>query len=231
MSSAYFPAHARRYGTRDRPGKSNWPEPDKIRRVSVQPTLPSKWAHEPEAEHGDTAVFPRAGFGLPTIGRFQDISRVQSGTRFDRRRDREVPTFYKWSELPAAYESNRGEEPKDFEIRWRSALGDHDRLASPLIIKALPLADGRFAPCALWLNRKFPTGAEVYLHDPDGTKYVLPTAAPFENDPRLNGLLAPSDKARFRPIENKKRLCDAFLDWLTSTRRAQMVVRAKEIAP
>ena len=34
-----------------------------------------------------------------------------------------------------------------------------DRFASPLIVKALPLADNRFVPCALWLNRAYPVGA------------------------------------------------------------------------
>ena len=36
---------------------------------------------------------------------------------------------------------------------------DHDRLASPLIIKPLPLASGEFVPVALWLHRKDPEGS------------------------------------------------------------------------
>lgn len=215
--------YARRFGTPNRPGKSNWPEADKIRRVSIQPTPPNKWAHEPEKDYGLTPSWPRAWFGLPIVGQFQDTSRVQSGTRFDRKRNRDVPTFYKWAELPVG-NSKYGEEPKDFELRWRSVNGSHDRLASPLIVKALPLADGRFVPCALWLNRKLPENAEVYLHDPDGTKYALPTSMPFEDSSRPNGIIASGDVARFKPLK-KPTLRDAFFGWLKDTRRATEVVR------
>jgi CRISPR-associated protein Cmr1 len=68
--------------------------------------------------------------------------------------------------LPIA-NTNRDSEPGPFELGWcappppnkpNSQPVCHDRLASPLIIKLLPLIDGQFLPCALWLNRAYPDG-------------------------------------------------------------------------
>jgi CRISPR-associated protein Cmr1 len=123
--------------------------------------------------HNATPVWPRAGFGLPIIGQFQ--TKARDGGRLD--------------------------EPGPFELRWRSGNTEHDRLASPLIVKAMPLADGRFAPCALWLNRAYPSG-DVVLRG------VNNSAAPFDL------LKAPGDTARFSPLADKQSLREAFLDWL-----------------
>src|SRR5262249_7171392 len=118
-----------------------------------QPNRPS-WSNWPEADkirhltkktrthpprHNASLAWPRAGFGLPIIGQFQ--TRARDGSRLD--------------------------EPGQFELNWRASRNDEqgfDRLASPLIVKALPLATGQFAPCALWLNRAYPVG-EVCLKD------------------------------------------------------------------
>src|SRR5262249_49768753 len=67
-------------------------------------------AHAPR--HNATAAWPRAGFGLPIIGQFQTKGR--NNERYD--------------------------EPRAFELRWRAGNVEHDRLASQLIVKALPLA-------------------------------------------------------------------------------------------
>lgn len=40
--------------------------------------------------------------------------------------------------------------------RWASPGGATERLASPLVVKPLPLADGRYIAMALWLNRPGP---------------------------------------------------------------------------
>ncbi len=156
-----------------RPSISNWPEADKIRHIKRKAS-----AHAPR--HNATAVWPRAGFGLPIIGQFQ--TKARDGSRFD--------------------------EPGPFELRWRTPKKDrpgefeeHDRLASPLIVKALPLADGMFVPCALWLNRAYPRG-EVILRDVNNSQ------APFDR------LVAPGDTPRFSALANKQSLRQAFLDWL-----------------
>ena len=123
--------------------------------------------------HNPNPAWPRAGFGLPIIGQFQKNAR--NGGRYD--------------------------EPDGFELRWRSGNTEHDRLASPLIVKALPLADGTFVPCALWLNRAYPAG-EVILRGVDNSQ------APFDR------LVAPGDTPRFSALANKQSLRQAFLDWL-----------------
>ena len=169
---------ARRRG----PGRSNWPEADKIRHQSG----PGPWAHPPE--HNTTPAFPRGGFGLPIVGKFKPPR-----------------------------------EPGQFDIRWISGRGEtvkqHDRLASPLIVKALPLANNEYVPCALWLNRDLPSIAKVGLAKPIGgasnDRAVDPRqAASFDT------LIAPGDKVFFKPLSGNASLKDAFLDWLANTSRA-----------
>jgi CRISPR-associated protein Cmr1 len=137
-------------------------------------------AHPPR--HNATPAWPRAGFGLPIVGQFQKNARTGG-----------------WLE-----------EPDGFELRWRSDGGEHDRLASPLILKALPLADGTFLPCALWLNRAYPTG-EVVLRGTGNS------AAPFDR------LVASGDTARFSALTGRSTLRAAFLDWLRARYRTTAV--------
>jgi CRISPR-associated protein Cmr1 len=165
-----------------RPSISNWPEPDKIRHLAHKIR-----AHKPR--HNATPAWPRAGFGLPILGRFQTQARGVG--RYD--------------------------EPEPYELRWRSPKKDrpgefdqHDRLASPLIVKALPLADGTFVPCALWLNRVYP-GGEVILRG------VNDSQAPFDR------LVAAGDTPRFSALANKQSLREAFLDWLQTEHQTTVV--------
>jgi len=140
-----------------------------------------KTAHPPR--HNATAAWPRAGFGLPIIGQFQKNGR--NGERYD--------------------------EPDGFELRWRAGNTEHDRLASPLIVKALPLADGTFVPCALWLNRAHPVGGKVVLRNANNSE------APFDL------LVASGDTPRFAALANKQSLRQAFLDWLHAKKQTKVV--------
>jgi CRISPR-associated protein Cmr1 len=158
-----------------RPSISNWPEADKVRHLTGKTK-----AHPPR--HNDRPAWPRAGFGLPIIGKFQENAR--NGGRLD--------------------------EPDGFELRWRSGGEEHDRLASPLIVKALPLANGTFVPCALWLNRAYPPG-EVVLRGVPGS------GAPFDR------LVAPGDAAGFAALAGKTSLREAFLDWLHAKHHTTIV--------
>lgn len=174
-------ARAREPGTGkpqpSRPSVSNWPEADKIRHL----TRKTK-AHTPL--HNAAPAWPRAGFGLPIIGQFQDKAR-DGGTL---------------------------DEPAPFELRWRGPDPDKgDRLASPLIVKAMPLANGMFVPCALWLHRAYPPQAEVVLTEIPGS------AAPFDR------LVAPDDQPRFSALDEKRTLREAFLDWLRATKKVTVV--------
>jgi CRISPR-associated protein Cmr1 len=155
---------------------SNWPEADKVRHLTGKTS-----AHKPC--HNATPAWPRAGFGLPIIGRFQKIGR--HGGQLD--------------------------EPDGFELRWRAGGVEHDRLASPLILKPLALANGQFVPIALWLTRALPEDATVFVRGLRGSE------APFDR------LVAPGDKAHFKPLVGKTTLREAFLDWLVATKRAEVV--------
>ncbi|QUV81922.1 type III-B CRISPR module RAMP protein Cmr1 [Chloracidobacterium sp. D] len=140
-------------------------------------------SHRPR--HNRTPVWPRAGFGLPIIGQFQKQGR--NGKHYD--------------------------EPDGFELRWRRQQGDkeeYDRLASPLIVKALPLANGQFVPCVLWLNRAYPPG-EVFLRS------VANSAAPFDQ------LVAPGDTPQFSVLDGKQSLREAFFDWLRAKHQTTVV--------
>ncbi len=173
---------------RNRPGRSHWPEADKVRGLSGR----GPWAHQPRNEYGSQPAWPRAGFGLPIVGQFQ-------------REDRYTKEPY------------RPGEPNDFELRWKDADGEpHSRLASPLILKPLPLADGRFVPIALWLYRRYPQGGRVFLLEKPRQGEMRPvrgSEAPFDR------LLGAGDKSLFRPLDGKSTLRDAFLDWLVEAKQ------------
>lgn len=100
----------------NRPGRSRWPEPDALRRITGKTRVKADGvALTPQHPAGN--VFPRARFGMPIIFHFQ-------GERDDQQAD-----------------------PGDMSLQPARA----DRLASPLILKALALAENQFAPCALLL--------------------------------------------------------------------------------
>lgn len=191
-------------GNNQRPSISNWPEGDKVRQHSA-PRQGLPWAHTPR--HNQTPAWPRAGFGLPIIGQFQQQSREVRPNWRPGDRD---PRNLRWNELPQDH-PNYGTEPSNFELRWRAGNVEHDRLASPLIVKALPLANGTFAPCALWLNRAYPANGEVILRD------VTNSQAPFDR------LVAQGDTARFSALANKTSLRQAFLDWLRARYQTTVV--------
>lgn len=140
--------------------------------------------------HNSTPTWPRAGFGLPVVGQFQTKARDGSGL----------------------------DEPGPFELRWRGPssskpeeIVEHERLASALIVKAMPLANGEFVPIALWLNRAYPKNGEVILRG------VQNSAAPFDR------LVAAGDTPRFSALAGKHSLREAFLDWLHSKHSTTVV--------
>ncbi|MBI2566723.1 MAG: type III-B CRISPR module RAMP protein Cmr1 [Candidatus Schekmanbacteria bacterium] len=191
---------AREPGTRklqpQRPSISNWPEADKVRHLSTA-KKGLRWAHQPR--HNGSPAWPRAGFGLPIIGQFQQQSR---------QKNQAGKNLY-WDQL-ATTDPSYGTEPGSFELCWRSGNSEHDRLASPLIVKELPLADGTFVPCAMWLNRAYPDGNVVL-------RGVNNSAAPFDR------LVAAGDTPRFSALANKLSLRQAFLDWLHAKYRTTVV--------
>jgi len=98
-----------------RPGRSRWPEPDSIRKLSGQ------GAPEHPVEHPALGTFPRAMFGLPIITHFKDKGEPE---------DTSLQPVPAGKSMPA------------------------DRMASPLIVRAVKLEGGKWAAGALLLPRE-----------------------------------------------------------------------------
>lgn len=107
----------------NRPGRSRWPEPEAIRRVTRQRSSQhARLAHVPDD------AFPRAEFGLPIVFHFQ----------------------------------GQGEPPDT--VLYPSSVPDgeaRERMASPLILKALALANGNAVPLILRLVTPPLTGVDL----------------------------------------------------------------------
>lgn len=137
-----------------------------------------------------TPAWPRAGFGLPIIGQFKP------------------------NDVAA------GDPQGAFEINWGVSQGDEleamERMASPLIVKAMPVKNGYLA-CALWLNRAYPPG-EVGLVQPSNGRRRLRggSTAPFDQ------LIAPGDTSLLSTIPvGSSSLRDAFIDWVAESDKKQ----------
>jgi len=184
-----------------RPSLSNWPEPDKVRHLARRELSAPPYSHLPR--HNDTPAWPRAGFGLPIVGRFQ-TKRRGGGTY------REPPGFtITWCEASELEPGRRREH----------AVKPRNRLASPLILKPLPLANGRFAAIALWLHRAWPDGKVVLML---ASKVVPGSAAPFDV------LVAPEDTPRFAALQDMPTLRAAFFRWLGKHAQATTVVAHRD---
>ena len=131
-----------------------------------------------------TVTWPRAAFGLP-IG----VTFLGEGPQEDGK-------------------------SKKLELTWKDGEGLHNRLASPLIVKAMPLANGKFVPIALWLERAWPPGGQVVLKQAEEQ-----SAAPFDK------LLGQNDPALFTPLRGKTSLRAAFLDWLAGRPNVKRIAR------
>lgn len=144
--------------------------------------LSRKWSkkHPPRGERRGAPAWPRAGFGLP------------------------IPFHFK-------QDDPRHPEPDDHVLYWIDDQGNrHERLASPLIVKAMPLRGERFVPIVLWLRRAQPRNGRLVLVDKRGTP-VNGSDAPFEH------LHADGVDTLFQPLRGKRSLEDAFFDWLTES--------------
>lgn len=82
--------------------------------------------------------------------------------------------------LPIVGKFQGGGEPPDFELTWQNPNGEiQDRMASPVIVKALPTLEG-FRPCVLWLSRSNPAGQVVARRtDWPGKPLIAGSAAGF----------------------------------------------------
>jgi CRISPR-associated protein Cmr1 len=134
--------------------------------------------------HNSIPAWPRASFGLPIVFRFKDPPK------------------------------GREPEPGPHMLSWlpEEESKPADRLASPLVLKALPLANGRFVPCALWLHRTPPPGQVVLLGRTEGGsgwRRVPGSEAPYDR------LVADGDSSLVPALRDAADMRSAFLGWLS----------------
>jgi CRISPR-associated protein Cmr1 len=163
----------------NRPGRSRWPEADMIRRLFDQWEGPD---HTPA--HPLQGFYPRAAFGLPIVFHFKRPDHIDQNQPANRRQDPADDAIL---------------EPQD---------NRHDRMASPLILRPYPAANGKYHPAALLL----PGWEQVLnldLRFKDSAHQMLATW-PGNAEQRVNAA------ERIRPMHENSRLTDplsAFLDF------------------
>ncbi len=140
-------------------------------------------------------AYPRAGLGLPFQTRFQ--TRARGGGRL--------------------------REPDDYTLYWHDGEKERDRFASPLIVKALPLADGSFLPCALWMTRAFPG---------DNARVIVKGRSPKDTGAKFDAeFKAPDGVPEFIKEAGSEGLRSAFIGWLLYDAGKQLGETIQEIAP
>jgi CRISPR-associated protein Cmr1 len=107
-----------------RPGRSRYPEPETIREVSGSGANRAQSGHS-RLSHIPADAFPRAELGLPIVFHFQGRGEPPGSSHVP------DPTLYP--------ESAPDGTPRD-------------RMASPLILKPLALANGKAVPLIIWQN-------------------------------------------------------------------------------
>ena len=154
-------------------GRSNWPEADVLR--SLKGMYPRR--HEPRPGHRPSPP------GTPPLW-----PRAGFG----------LPIQIQFAP------GDRNVEPPSVQLLWRDGEGiEHDRLASPLIVKPLPVRDGSFLPMALWLNRA----------EPNGEVFAMQGNAPLRDSQAPVGTFG---APLFPPANRQLSLREAFCDWLAS---------------
>jgi len=102
-----------------------------------------------------------------------------------------------------------------FEITWKQGEEFRDRLASPLILKAMPTRQG-FRACALWLARPYPQDGELIVRDArqKARPELAGSTAPFGH---VGSSTDRSLAARLKsPLGSGASVQKAFIDWLKS---------------
>lgn len=137
----------------NRPGRSKWPEPDAIRRLTGR----RSGLHSTTLSSIDK--FPRAAFGLPIIFHFKD---------------------------------ERDGDPSDTTLQG----ANHDRLASPLILRPLACANNRAVGLALILESPDTLPGGLILKDAPGNPSVQSKIDAKTEAPKIEPLRGDADVLR-----------------------------------
>lgn len=146
----------------NRPGRSRWPEPETIRRVTG-----TRLARHNRLKQIPDDAFPRAELGLPIVFHFQE----------------------------------KGDPPDTVLYPDKDSQGNRrERMASPLILKALALQNGQCVPLILRLKTSSLTGVDLRqgersLELPDPTYIRDPKLAKYHDSPlRIQRFAKPGDQ-------------------------------------
>lgn len=190
-------------GRRRRYGRSNWPEPDAIRRLA------GHWAHRHEPSHTAGNLFPRAAFGLPIqfpfkCGVDEIIERDESTGKSKYIRD------VRRIELENGDPSRLKGEPTTMQLVPKG----QDRLASPLILRPRIEADGRHRCVALRLPEPI-AGLEGLTLSLEETRPSVPRY-PLYQAARVR-YWDPAQAHQVPPIHNVRKTdpLDAFLEFFS----------------
>lgn len=180
-------------------GRSHWPEPDAIRRITNTHRKKSAkvGAYEFTPQHPAGNVFPRAFFGLPIIFHFKNIK----ADKIDEK---------------GKYIEYRDQCFDPYDVRLRPAGVGCDRMASPLIVRPYRLVSGQFVAAALRLPTDHLDNLALQLENAKQqgnrqlrTPATLPRVAWWPLDP-LQALAL----ATFSPLANRAPdPLDAFLHY------------------
>jgi CRISPR-associated protein Cmr1 len=128
-------------GSNSSPGRSYWPEPDTIRRI----TSVNHPKHPPK--ENAPQCFPRAAFGLPIIFEFKDRYRGDARGRPDR--------------------SKFDPDSTTLKAQLKGETKPRERMASPLILRPYPSADGMaWHPAVLRIDRQRLPSIQLVLEGP-----------------------------------------------------------------
>jgi CRISPR-associated protein Cmr1 len=139
----------------NQPGRSRWPEPETIRRVTGR-----RASFRPRQPHIPDDAFPRGELGLPIVFHFKD---EKAGDPRD----------------TVLYPANDSQGKK------------RERMASPLILKPLALANGKFVPLIVRLKTPTLTGVDLRQGErslplPQPTVIRDPKLANYRHSPMKN---------------------------------------------
>lgn len=166
--------------------------------------------------------------GDPGVSNWPEADKIRhiTGYRGHQPQHDDLPAFPRAEfglPIGGKFKKGQGDPPGHFEIRWAIGAEEHDRLASGLILKAMPMANGKFLPIALWLGREDPSGSKVYL------KGMRNAAGRNNREAVLGQKLTGNDKNEFtgaarEAMRGSETVRDAFLAFIK-------IKGASEVAP
>jgi CRISPR-associated protein Cmr1 len=104
-----------------------------------------------------------------------------------------------------------GGTPRKLELVWTTDGRDTvKRLMSPLIVKPVQLANGKYVPVALWMKRVLPPGAKVIV---TGARQTTAAGSVDASEAGFDAM-PPGDTAKYAPLRGMASVEEAFFNWV-----------------